>query len=111
MILSKDENLIVRQTCFESLLDLRNQFNDSKSIEQVSEMIIALTKFGLASKMPKFLLTIALRLADLCHTLTGKIGLRNISIYYLFSSEVFRSDEYEFIHEIFIRLSQENVSG
>ncbi len=72
VILSKDDNLTVRQTCFESLLDLRNQLNDSKSIEQVGEMIIALVKFGLSSKTPRFFSTIALRLSDLCDALTSK---------------------------------------
>jgi len=72
IILSKDENLTVRQTCFESLLDLHNQLNDSKSIEQVGEMIISLVKFGLSSKTSNFYSTIALRLSDLCDALTSK---------------------------------------
>ena len=72
IILSTDENLTVRQTCFESLLDLRNQLNDSKSIEGVSEMIISLVKFGLSSKTSKFISTIALRLSNLCHAFTSK---------------------------------------
>ncbi len=72
VILSKDENLTVRQTCFESLLDLNDYLNDSRSIEQVSEMIISLVKFGLSSRTSKFVSTIALRLADLCHALTSK---------------------------------------
>ncbi len=77
VILSKDENLIVRQTCFESLVDLRNQLNDSKSTEQVGEMIISLVKFGLSSKASTFISTIALRLSDLCQVLTSKKRLRN----------------------------------
>jgi hypothetical protein len=92
VILSKDENLIVRQTCFQSLLDLRNQLNDSISMEQMGEMIISLIKFGLSSKVSTFVSTIALRLSDLCQTLT-----------------IFHIDECEFIHEIFLRLSQEKV--
>ncbi len=92
VILSKDENLIVRQTCFQSLLDLRNQLDDSISMEQMGEMIISLVKFGLSSKASTFISTIALRLADLCQTLT-----------------IFHIDECEFIHEIFLRLSQEKV--
>ncbi|CAM4747455.1 unnamed protein product [Rotaria magnacalcarata] len=90
VILSKDDNLNVRQTCFESLLDLSNSLNDSRSIEQVSDMIIALIKFGLSSRTSKFVSTIAIRLHDLCHALT-----------------IFRVDEYQFIHEAFLRLSQE----
>ena len=72
VILSKDENLTVRQTCFESLLDLRIQLNDSRLIEQVSEMITSLVKFGISSRASKFVSTIALRLPDLCHTFTSK---------------------------------------
>ncbi|CAF3242289.1 unnamed protein product [Rotaria socialis] len=90
VILSKDDNINVRQTCFESLLDLSNSLNDSRSIEQVSDMIIALIKFGLSSRTLKFVSTIAIRLHDLCHALT-----------------IFRVDEYQFIRETFLRLSQE----
>ncbi|CAF0929553.1 unnamed protein product [Rotaria sordida] len=61
VILSKDDNLTVRQTCFESLLDLT-----------------------------KFVKTVALRLSDLCHELI-----------------IFQIDEYKFIYEVFLRLSQE----
>jgi hypothetical protein len=92
VILSKDENLIARQTCFESLLDLRNQLNDSQSIEQVGEMIISLVKFGLSSNASTFISTIALRFSDLCQALT-----------------IFHIDDCEFIHELFIRLCQEKV--
>ncbi|CAF1015603.1 unnamed protein product [Adineta steineri] len=92
VILSKDENLTVRQTCFESLLDLRTYFNDSKLIEQVSEIIISLVKFGLSSRTSKFISIIALRLSDLCHAFT-----------------IFHIDEYKFIYEMFLRLSQEKT--
>ncbi|CAF4699562.1 unnamed protein product [Rotaria sp. Silwood1] len=88
--LSKDDNLAVRQTCFESLLDLSNNLNDSRSIQQVNEMIISLIKFGLSSRTSKFITTIALHLSDLCHTLS-----------------IFQIDECKFVHEIFLRLSQE----
>jgi hypothetical protein len=85
VILSKDENLTVRQTCFESLLDLRNQLNDSRLIEQVSEMIISLVKFGLSSRTSKFVSTIALHLPDLCQAFTSKEKLQ-IGIYnFIFS--------------------------
>ncbi|CAF2512648.1 unnamed protein product [Rotaria sp. Silwood2] len=90
VILSKDDNLTVRQTCFESLLDLSKNLNDSRSIEQVNNMIISLIKFGISSRTSKFVTTIALRLSDLCHALT-----------------IFQIDECKFIYEIFLRLSQE----
>jgi hypothetical protein len=75
--LSKDENLTVRQTCLESLLDLSDHLSDSKSIEQVIEMIISLIKFGLSSRTSNFTTIIALRLSDLCHTLTSKCEKHN----------------------------------
>lgn len=112
VILSTDENLIVRQTCFESLLDLHKQLIDSESIEEVSEMIISLVKFGLSSKTSKFISTIALRLGDLCHALTGKDKFKyfhSIFIFFSFFFQVFHIDEYEFIHELFLRLCQEKV--
>jgi hypothetical protein len=85
VILSKDENLTVRQTCFESLLDLNDYLNDSKSIEQVSEMIISLVKFGLSSRTSKFVSTIALHLDDLCRALTGKNTIEiQIRLFYWF---------------------------
>ena len=92
--LSEDENLIARQTCFESLVDLRNQLKDSQSIEKVGGMIISLVKFGLSSNQPTFTTTIALRISDLCQALT-----------------IFHIDECEFIHELFLRLCQEKVRG
>lgn len=87
VILSKDDNLTVRQTCFQTLLDLRTYSIDSKSI---NEMIISLVKYAFVSKSSQFLSIIALRLDDLCQTLT-----------------IFHLDEDEFIHELFLRLIQE----
>lgn len=87
VILSKDDNLTVRQTCFQTLLDLRTYSIDSKSI---NEMIISLVKYAFVSKSSQFLSIIALRLDDLCQTLT-----------------IFHLDEDEFIHELFSRLIQE----
>lgn len=90
VILSTDENLIVRQTCFESLLDLHKQLIDSESIEEVSEMIISLVKFGLSSKTSKFISTIALRLGDLCHALTGKDKFKYLYSIFIFFSTFFK---------------------
>lgn len=72
VLLSKDENLLVRQSCVESLLDISERLTDEKSIEHVVEMIVSLVKFGLSSKTTKFINTIASRLADLCQTFASK---------------------------------------
>lgn len=98
--------MTVRKTCLECLLDLRKKLNESKSIEQVTEMVLSLVKFGLGSKAPNFTSTIALRLADLCHILLSK---RTKIFHHYFSFEVFRIDKREFIREVFIRLSEEKV--
>ncbi|UJR30668.1 hypothetical protein I4U23_018192 [Adineta vaga] len=90
VILSKDENLNVRQTCFESLLELRNELNDPQWNEQVKDMITSLVQFGLSSRTSKFLTTIAVHLLDLCHAFT-----------------IFGIDESDLINEAFLRLSQE----
>lgn len=81
VVLSKDDNLIVRQTCLESVLDLTNYLNDSKSIESATQMIVSLIKFGLSSRTLTFITTIALRLSDICNVFHGK---KYIEIHILF---------------------------
>ena len=72
IFLSKDENLTVRRTCLEALLDVAHRLRDSETVGHVGEIIVSLVKFGLSSKTVAFMSTIALRLSDLCHTLESE---------------------------------------
>lgn len=94
VVLSKDENLLVRQNCFESLLDVAERFVDSESTENLIEMIVSLVKFGLSSKTSSFFSVIAARLSDLCRILSRK-------------KSFLQFDEFQFIHELFVRLVDE----
>lgn len=112
VVLSKDENLIVRQNCLNSLIDLGLSLKSSKSIEEIVEMISALIKFGLASKSEKFLMKIAQRLDDLCRIFERRFKTKKTKrenrVFSLTFSE-FQIDEHRFLREIFHRLCAERV--
>ena len=72
IFLSKDENLTVRRSCFEALLDVADRLSDPETVGHVGEIIVSLVKFGLSSKTAAFMSTIALRLSDLCRALESE---------------------------------------